>query len=366
MTMKTLLLGTAASVLLAGVADAAHFRGWYFSLEGGANWIEDADVANDDIDPFWPVGGFPPTTSSFDTGWAALAALGYSWGNWRVEAELGYRDNDLDVFNVQGTLHTDGGSLDEFSQMLNIIYDIPLGERWSISLGAGAGADHIAYENNSGFHTVPIHDSDYVFAWQAIGGVNYAIGQRSVLFVNYRYFNAHDPEFKTIDFAAHLHNDTYDDLTKHTVTVGLRFDLSPDETAAPPPPPAPEPPPPPPEAPQEFIVFFGHDKANLTAEARQVIKEAAAQAKSSGSASIKVVGHADKSGSPAHNDKLSLRRANNVKGALVGEGVPDSAISVEARGESDPAVPTADGVREPQNRRVQIQMDGGGSPPPAT
>jgi len=364
MTMKTLLLGTAASVLLAGVADAAHFRGWYVSLEGGANWIEDEDVGNDNIDPFWVPGIYVPTTTSFDTGWAALGSIGYSWGNWRAELELGYRANEIDVFQVVAISYLGGGKFDEFSQMLNIIYDLHLGERWSISLGAGAGGDFIDYENNSGFHTVPIHDDDYVFAWQAIGGVNYAIGQRSVLFVNYRYFNAIDPEFTEIDFLGILHNDTYEDVNKHTVTIGLRFDLSPDVVEAPPPPSEPVAEPPPPPQVQEFVIFFGHNKANLTAEARQVIKEAAAAAKAGGN--VRVVGHADKSGSAAHNDKLSLRRANNVKGELVREGVAESAISVEARGESDPAVPTADGVREPQNRRVEIHMDGGGAPPPST
>jgi outer membrane protein OmpA-like peptidoglycan-associated protein len=51
---------------------------------------------------------------------------------------------------------------------------------------------------------------------------------------------------------------------------------------------------------------------------------------------------------------LSLRRANAVKDSLVREGVPASAITVIGRGESNPLVPTGDGVREPQNRRVEI------------
>ena len=64
--------------------------------------------------------------------------------------------------------------------------------------------------------------------------------------------------------------------------------------------------------------------------------------------------HADRSGPENYNMALSLRRANAVKDALVREGVPATAISVVGKGETQPLVPTADGVREPQNRRVEI------------
>jgi len=71
---------------------------------------------------------------------------------------------------------------------------------------------------------------------------------------------------------------------------------------------------------------------------------------------IGVTGHADRSGSDAYNMALSLRRANAVKDQLVREGIPASAITVVGRGESQPLVQTADGVREPQNRRVEIVL----------
>ena len=70
-----------------------------------------------------------------------------------------------------------------------------------------------------------------------------------------------------------------------------------------------------------------------------MIREAASAAKQYGSASISVVGHADRSGSTNYNNALSLRRGHVVKDALAGEGVPSDAISVSARGESDPLVP---------------------------
>jgi outer membrane protein OmpA-like peptidoglycan-associated protein len=113
----------------------------------------------------------------------------------------------------------------------------------------------------------------------------------------------------------------------------------------------------PPAASKSFIVFFDFDRANLTPTALNTIKQAAAQAKSGRSTRIDVTGHADRSGSDAYNMALSLRRANAVKDQLVREGIAANQIVVVGRGESQPLVPTADGVREPQNRRVEIVLN---------
>ena len=84
------------------------------------------------------------------------------------------------------------------------------------------------------------------------------------------------------------------------------------------------------------------------------IKQAAGAFKQMGNARITATGHTDTSGPEAYNMALSLRRANAVKDALVREGVPAQAITVIGRGEQGLLVKTADGVREPQNRRVEI------------
>jgi hypothetical protein len=126
------------------------------------------------------------------------------------------------------------------------------------------------------------------------------------------------------------------------------------------PPPAPPPPPPPPQ-PQSFMVFFDWDRSNLSSQAVQTIQQAAAAFKSRGAARITATGHTDTSGPEAYNMALSLRRANAVKQQLVRDGVPDQAIQVIGRGEAGLLVQTADGVREPQNRRVEIVIDGGQS-----
>jgi hypothetical protein len=107
------------------------------------------------------------------------------------------------------------------------------------------------------------------------------------------------------------------------------------------------------------MVFFDWDRYNLSAQAVQTVQQAAASFKSRGSARITATGHTDTSGSEAYNMALSLRRANAVKNQLVTEGVPAPAINVIGRGEANPLVATGDGVREPQNRRVEIVIDGG-------
>jgi OmpA-OmpF porin, OOP family len=113
--------------------------------------------------------------------------------------------------------------------------------------------------------------------------------------------------------------------------------------------------------PDRYLVFFDWDKATLTAEARKVIDEAAKAYRASGRATIVATGHTDTSGPAAYNMRLSVRRADAVKGELVRLGVPAASIMTVGRGQEEPLVPTGDGVREPQNRRVDIQIRAAGS-----
>ncbi|HLG49424.1 MAG TPA: OmpA family protein [Reyranella sp.] len=103
-----------------------------------------------------------------------------------------------------------------------------------------------------------------------------------------------------------------------------------------------------------FMVFFDWDKSELNATSIETIARAAAAYRAKGGAQIRATGHTDTSGPQTYNMALSLRRANAVKDALVRDGVPANDISVVGLGESQPLVRTGDGVREAQNRRVEI------------
>jgi outer membrane protein OmpA-like peptidoglycan-associated protein len=108
---------------------------------------------------------------------------------------------------------------------------------------------------------------------------------------------------------------------------------------------------------KEFIVYFPFDQYVLTPEAQAVVQQAADYAKNGNATRVVVVGHTDTSGSTAYNVRLSERRAKATADALVGLGVNSSALSVDWKGESAPAVQTGDGVKEPLNRRATIDIN---------
>lgn len=130
--------------------------------------------------------------------------------------------------------------------------------------------------------------------------------------------------------------------------------------AAPPPPPAAPyvPPPAPPEpactASRSTEVFFDWNADMPAGEAETTLAAIAQNRTQCGWGPLTVTGHADKSGSDAYNAKLSQRRADNIAAALERLGVPRGEMTVVAKGEGQPKVDTADGVREPANRRVEI------------
>ncbi len=109
--------------------------------------------------------------------------------------------------------------------------------------------------------------------------------------------------------------------------------------------------------PETFTVHFAFDSAELQTSEQAVIEDAAAAAGERPEPQLSLTGHADRAGSEAYNMKLSLRRAETVRDGLAGEGVPGDAMSVAARGESEPVVPTPDGVAESANRRVEIVLE---------
>ncbi len=108
--------------------------------------------------------------------------------------------------------------------------------------------------------------------------------------------------------------------------------------------------------PGRYWVFFEWSRADLPADGRKVVEEAAQSFLRTGSARLSLVGSADRTGSPVYNQQLSARRADTVRAELERLGVPAEAIAVRAEGENAPIVANAQGVREPLNRYVAIDF----------
>ena len=107
----------------------------------------------------------------------------------------------------------------------------------------------------------------------------------------------------------------------------------------------------------EYVVFFAWDQADVTPVTQQVLEQVAADYKKGKISRVAIAGHADRSGSPAYNLRLSERRARLAAAELVALGVPADIMKIEWFGETQPRVPTADGVREAQNRRVEVRFE---------
>ncbi len=108
-----------------------------------------------------------------------------------------------------------------------------------------------------------------------------------------------------------------------------------------------------------YMVFFDFNKSDLTPQAVSIVNQAAANAGPAKVTKLEVTGNTDTVGSDAYNMRLSRRRAESVAAQLEKDGIPSSEIEIIAKGKRDLLVPTADGVKEPQNRRVQIVYEGG-------
>jgi len=111
-----------------------------------------------------------------------------------------------------------------------------------------------------------------------------------------------------------------------------------------------------PPAPQRYTVYFEVGGTTLTPASQQVMNEALMAAQSRSGSDIVVTGHTDTKGALEQNDMLSQRRAQEVVQLFVERQFPAKRIEAVGRGERELAVPTADEVDEPRNRRVTIEV----------
>src|SRR5271167_1265808 len=300
---------------------------WYIGPEGGWTNLTSQSGSISSVTFTGPNGGnftvpsrgnvTPNTDSGFNVG----ARGGYQWGPWRFEEEYSYRRNPLSSLNLSGP---------------------------SVVPGTYGGT----ILNGSGWR----------FGYQAIAGLRYEFSPAVALDVDYRYLGTTDQTITNNRSARYpfpngtggtnccvgaKFNSSYH-TNNIVASVTMKFGAPP----APPPPLPPAPPPPPPQ--KVFLVFFDWDKYNITPEGEKIIEVAAQQYKAGGSVKLQVTGYTDTTGSYAYNQRLSERRANAVATRMAALGVARSDMAVSGRSFNDLRVPTPAGVREPQNRRVEI------------
>ncbi len=343
----------ASAVASAQTDDQARDTGWYLGAGGMYHQETDADAK---------VGGVHDTIK-YDGGWGIAGSGGYAWGNgFRTEGEIAYDRSELDKVTGNGGL-PGIGHLNNTDLMGNVLYDIDTGTRFTPYVGVGAGLAIVGASDVgvlSGGRTLT--DQDEKFAYQGIAGVSAAIDRNWAVTADYRYVGTTDSRLHTsLGDSARIDNNS------NNILVGVRYTFDQPEPAPPmhvaqmAPPPAPRPAPVAQPAvapvPQSFMVFFDFNKSILTPEAKRIIASAVQDYQKGGYVEIVVTGHTDTVGSDKYNMKLGERRAAAVKKEMIADGLSPSSIKTVSAGKTGLLVPTADGVREAQNRRAEIVLD---------
>jgi outer membrane protein OmpA-like peptidoglycan-associated protein len=374
--LRNVLMSAAAATLWASAsfAQSQPITGLYIGAGVGWNYLQSVQIKNASAQAAL-FGGVPVSNKSvnYGSGIATVVSLGWGFGNGlRAELEGNYRGN----FNNQNgggsalppnVARLFSGSEDKGGFMVNALYDFTnaFGPGITPYVGAGLGWQYIRENDlqvlgrsaSGALFGFRVNNGQNSFAYQAIVGVAYSLsfwapGLDATL--EYRFLGTGgDRTYKAQFFApnvAHGANFQVGSEYNHSIMVGLRYAFN----AAPPPAPVVVAPPPAPAPARTYLVFFDWDRADLTDRARQVIAEAAQATTRVQVTRIQVNGYTDLSGTARYNMGLSIRRAQNVENELVRLGVPRDAISIQGYGMTHPLVPTAAGVREPQNRRVEI------------
>ena len=373
-----------ATTALAGPA-LAHDHAWYVGVEAGATLKENLKF---DIRNAAGVVTQDNLRTRYEIGYDAGGLIGYDFGGFRAEAEAFYQDNNLDSINVTsvtpplrqfnsrfgpvgpGVYSGADGNVRILAFMANGLFDFGGKDRslgGYIGGGAGVARVKLAKLQFVKYGAAFLDDSDTGFAWQILAGIYKPITKHVDLGLKYRFLNVQSVDTYTVNGLK-----TSSQIHSHSMLLTLAYNFFTD--APPPPPPAPVAPPPPPPplppcppaavTPGPFLVFFDWDKSVIKAEAKQILDRAVEQYKATGQTSVALGGYTDTSGTADYNVRLGQRRADAVKAYMAAAGVPDGVIATESFGETKLLVQTADGVREAQNRRVEITF--GGAPVPTS
>jgi iron complex outermembrane receptor protein len=277
--------------------------------------------------------------------------LAYAYTNGRY-------DSFLDVQTGQSELGRPFSWTPPQKFSINARYRLPVDEALgNISVqGTWDHSSHIYLASQTDI-AQPVSSYDNVSArvdWKDIAGSDFDVSLFVTNLLNADYGTGGIAVFNAAGFSTYVWSEP------RMYGAQLRYHFGPG-AAEPEAPPAAYVPPPvvaPPVA-RSYMVFFDFNKSDLTSQAVTIVDQAAHNAGPAKVTKLEVTGHTDTVGSDAYNMRLSRRRAESVAAQLEKDGIPSSEIEIIAKGKRDLLVPTADGVKEPQNRRVQIVYEGG-------
>jgi outer membrane protein OmpA-like peptidoglycan-associated protein len=374
MKLRNVLLAATLLALPAAV-QAQPVSGIY--IGGGLGWNGLSNLNAKNLTIPTPTGGIDTPVSGAkykqSSGFVGLGSIGYGFGNGlRAELEGNYRNNNAHIesgtANFAGApLVAGGGTIQQYGAFVNAFYDFYLG--WPVVpyVGLGVGYLQTNLKNNSIYTTnqprqvtfTPTNSAAGSFAAQGIVGAALPIAAVPglALTAEARYTASttqekFDGQTTIAGSTAAATGSSVKLAAPKNVSVlfGARYNfgvvpvrLTPVPVVAPAPAPS-----------RSYLVFFDWDKADLSARAKQIIAEAAANSSKVQLTQIEVNGYADRTGPADYNVRLSRRRADNVAAELVRNGVDQKLIYIQAFGDTRPLVPTGPNTREPQNRRVEI------------
>ncbi len=364
--MRSALLAAVSLVLLSTAAVAQPVSGLYIGGAGGAGFLENQRIRNftpGNVTKIAP----SPAGMAYNPGYAGIGSIGWGFGNGvRLEVQGDALSNDRNFETRPAGVTGSSGREMKYGAMGNVLFDLDIGSPYLYPyLGAGAGWQNVTQKlsQTGPGYVETINAGRDAFAYQAMIGASLPIPPVVGLSatVEYRYLGLSGQRrywgtLTSGGATTSISRKTSDD-NNHLLLAGLRYVFNvprpvvPVAAAVPAPVAAPAP-----AAARSYLVFFDWDRSDLTDRARQIISDAAKAATAAATTRIEVAGHADKTGTAQYNQDLSRRRAGTVAAELVRDGVAASSISVSSYGDTRPLVPTAAGVREPQNRRVEIVL----------
>ena len=205
-------LAAIAVLLLAGPAWAQADTGVYIEGNLGYAWPDDVDISDDDVDG----------KLELDDAYVVGGALGYRFPWARLEANVSYRQNDVDTVQVEGVDFQGANDATALVGLINLYLDVDFGLPLRPFVGGGAGAAYLSLDTGSNA-PLEVDDDAGAFAWNLLAGVGYDITESIALTATYRYLRLEGSDFSGDLAGVDTGDVEVDDVVLHEALLGLRY-----------------------------------------------------------------------------------------------------------------------------------------------